>query len=622
MSAVPPRFNSSEFLYLNPQVAIGSNPVITVEQAIERYSTEFSNLPFEIPEDEIIKGPFQSRLYLADNHQDEVDVSSLNRDIMEAVKNIQSYDDDDAETDSSLDLSHSTFVPNLNLVIDRNFDNVDKSLIRLKFGPEVTDHEHSVNLSPSNVLEGDQIMLLADDGSDLVYAYVDSIPDKDVLKLRSIGSDSNKKDDSNDIGHVELLQTVKQNSSNFRAIGIRVLDSERIAHINFTKRFEKGLHNRIPNVEEFERFNPKLFQLLYPGAQTISHEQAFISLRQNWAANDETITSRIGTGRDIMHVSHTDVDFTMDADFHLNGNLVWNNKKLREVTDDFVRNYQDLEDCNTLITEYAIKRFVQSFHETRLDVNDLTVFRIRTGFPDGISTITEAIEESNYNVLTDDSTFLIQKSDLEINSNVVCTSAIAEEHIASTRWGIGGGQALEPHNNEVQDGGIPYNAYFANIHVKDSFSIGEHNNDEYDQWVCRAAKQGLSFKQASAPEHQPALLTLSPHDQSSSTNTKRAFMKVGGDIRADGTVLSLSDERSKHGIHPIRDPLQLVQNLRGCTFCYNDDPSNRRMGLIAQEVQKVIPECVFQDPSSGDLNIAYGNIVALLIEAIKAINQK
>ena len=44
----------------------------------------------------------------------------------------------------------------------------------------------------------------------------------------------------------------------------------------------------------------------------------------------------------------------------------------------------------------------------------------------------------------------------------------------------------------------------------------------------------------------------------------------------------------------------------------------RQAGVIAQEVEAVLPEVVFQDPT-GTKSVAYGNLVALLIEAVKEL---
>ena len=46
------------------------------------------------------------------------------------------------------------------------------------------------------------------------------------------------------------------------------------------------------------------------------------------------------------------------------------------------------------------------------------------------------------------------------------------------------------------------------------------------------------------------------------------------------------------------------------------------MGVIAQEVQQVLPEVVKLDESTGMLSVAYGNLSSLLIEAIKELSLK
>jgi hypothetical protein len=48
----------------------------------------------------------------------------------------------------------------------------------------------------------------------------------------------------------------------------------------------------------------------------------------------------------------------------------------------------------------------------------------------------------------------------------------------------------------------------------------------------------------------------------------------------------------------------------------DDETGTRRAGVIAQEVQKVLPEVVSANPD-GTLNVAYSNMIALLIEGMK-----
>ena len=76
-----------------------------------------------------------------------------------------------------------------------------------------------------------------------------------------------------------------------------------------------------------------------------------------------------------------------------------------------------------------------------------------------------------------------------------------------------------------------------------------------------------------------------------------------------------SDENLKENIHTIEEPLKKVSALRGVTFDFKED-KQKQIGVIAQEVEKVIPEVVVDRPD-GYKGVQYGNLVGLLIEAIK-----
>ena len=97
-----------------------------------------------------------------------------------------------------------------------------------------------------------------------------------------------------------------------------------------------------------------------------------------------------------------------------------------------------------------------------------------------------------------------------------------------------------------------------------------------------------------------------------------AFAQLAG-ATFTGTVtapnfVSSSDARLKSDIAPIPDALAKVLALTGVTFAMAGGET-RQMGLIAQEVQAVAPEAVVE--AEGILRLAYGNLVGLLVEAIK-----
>jgi len=96
-------------------------------------------------------------------------------------------------------------------------------------------------------------------------------------------------------------------------------------------------------------------------------------------------------------------------------------------------------------------------------------------------------------------------------------------------------------------------------------------------------------------------------------------IQPGGHLVMAGNVTAYSDVRLKENIELIPQALQKVQQLRGVTFD-RIDTKERGTGVIAQEVQEILPEAVVE--SEGKLSVAYGNMVGLLIESIKELNAK
>ena len=102
---------------------------------------------------------------------------------------------------------------------------------------------------------------------------------------------------------------------------------------------------------------------------------------------------------------------------------------------------------------------------------------------------------------------------------------------------------------------------------------------------------------------------------SGSTGTV-SFGATGGIVASDD-ITAFSDKRLKEDIKPIENALQKVSELNGYTF-KKIGQDKRLTGLIAQEVQQVLPEAVHEN-EDGMLSVAYGNTVSLLVEAIKEL---
>jgi len=146
-------------------------------------------------------------------------------------------------------------------------------------------------------------------------------------------------------------------------------------------------------------------------------------------------------------------------------------------------------------------------------------------------------------------------------------------------------------------------------------------------------------------------ITISaPQDIASSSNVQFGSLGIGtsasgtaGEIRATNQITShYSDERLKEDIVGIKDALEKVMSLRGVTYKPNSIAESlgykkqNEVGVIAQDVEKVLPEAVKPAPfdimlfenteisKSGQnyKTVQYEKLVPLLIEAIKELNKE
>jgi uncharacterized coiled-coil protein SlyX len=97
-------------------------------------------------------------------------------------------------------------------------------------------------------------------------------------------------------------------------------------------------------------------------------------------------------------------------------------------------------------------------------------------------------------------------------------------------------------------------------------------------------------------------------------------LDVAGTIRGDN--VSPSDKRLKQNIQPLENATAKLAKLHGVSFEWKDKAQDAsvQVGLIAQEVEKVLPEVVSTD-SEGYKSIAYGKLTAVLVEAVKEQQQ-
>ena len=121
------------------------------------------------------------------------------------------------------------------------------------------------------------------------------------------------------------------------------------------------------------------------------------------------------------------------------------------------------------------------------------------------------------------------------------------------------------------------------------------------------------------------------HFEVSDTNAQISCSAIGGvvvstlstggsiDVAANGNGVlqnAASDFTLKENIKPIENPLRKVLDLQGVNFQYKKENDRKKyIGLIAQEVMKIVPEVVFEHDDVFGIN--YKLLVPLLVEAVK-----
>ena len=117
--------------------------------------------------------------------------------------------------------------------------------------------------------------------------------------------------------------------------------------------------------------------------------------------------------------------------------------------------------------------------------------------------------------------------------------------------------------------------------------------------------------------------------QFATNGTERMRLDTSGNLVCTGNITaygSVSDEKLKENIEVIDDAINKVKKLKGVTYNLKSD-DRKLTGLIAQDLEKVLPEAVYTSETIADeregeeseehLAIRYGNTVGLLVEAIK-----
>ena len=112
-------------------------------------------------------------------------------------------------------------------------------------------------------------------------------------------------------------------------------------------------------------------------------------------------------------------------------------------------------------------------------------------------------------------------------------------------------------------------------------------------------------------------------DDTSEITALTVDMSAAGAATFNNDVTAFSDVILKDNIDTIDNALDRVKGMRGVFFDRKDNKQQRQTGVIAQEVEPFLPEVVRETKDEKKIkSVAYGNMVGVLIEAIKELNAK
>jgi len=112
-----------------------------------------------------------------------------------------------------------------------------------------------------------------------------------------------------------------------------------------------------------------------------------------------------------------------------------------------------------------------------------------------------------------------------------------------------------------------------------------------------------------------------------STTTGSGTLQVTGGVGVTGqvtaaTVVETSSIAFKENVNPINDALDKILQLVGVTYDRKDGSRINEAGLIAEEVNQVLPNIVTKDEEGNVYGLQYTKLVAYLIESIKTLNTR
>lgn len=243
-----------------------------------------------------------------------------------------------------------------------------------------------------------------------------------------------------------------------------------------------------------------------------------------------------------------------------------------------------------------------------------------------------------------DGTILVMEADTNIKGVVQIGSGINVDNggvISVTPSSIGAATASHTHSNYALTSHTHSNyvkkagdTMTGNLLIKKASSDYNYlrcinSDNQYIQFSCQPGGGGVIQDECNDSSHIFIIQV--------GMNWPNNVQFCGGNITARGdiTAYSSSDKRLKQGIMPLNDSLDLLASLKPVSFKWNEkaieldrfkNTNDLQFGLIAQEVEKVMPDLVHNQYQDKDgtvyKSIDYVKFVPFLIKAVQELNSK
>lgn len=553
-------FNVAKFLYYNPELTASSN-IVNNTQAYEwAHSNDTADMVWN---DDSILATFNSEAFLLD-YKRNVNASGLNRTIQNAMLA-------EGFTQSALNQRAKYMAT---IYQDALLESTN--VFRFNHFPVAPEDKFYVTMS--NLGVGDHVKLMNTTTKVFEYAIVAEIVDNERIRL------SNARKTYDGIGDI------------YRIVGIRLYDYVRLAKINYLRGLDPAPDVPNPDALGFvdPAFNPELYRLLYPDAGELSDIKAYYDYI-NRRDNNEKRIGRVTDFSVDSNVIDPDFDY-VNINYRLTiaptGGLRWGDRYVYGISDDNVTRASLLNQSqDQLITEYAIKKYIDRSYEELATFNDMIV-NGDAQF-NGLVDITGPLQVKDLYV---DGIFHA-RSDATVFGNLT-VAGVTSLHGGTHIYGY---QA----SNSVQNVDITDATHMGTSHFKTDVFM---DSNLYVAGYSLGPRIGIG---PAVPVDYTATPTGLYDATLKNANVRQVLdvgadlpvgeiaLKVNGFVQADN-IAYVSDARLKnvHGLISGKTALAAIEALAPISFTYKDESSAsggggvEKLGFLADDVERVVPEAV------------------------------